>query len=920
MTRGGPALLGLVLVAAARNAGAVCTAAEVIAGCGGSCTFDTTTGTISRTVAVAPTTPGGVCTFDFGTREITLAGSFIGGSNAFELRAAKLTILSTGRLSASGGSALPGGMITLTLGAGGLTVTVAPAARSNPVDVSGAGGGILIVQSDGDVTINRLVLASARNDTTAAGKILITAGRQLNGAVVASGSITVNGKSGEGLIAETPTLSSMAGGTITLRAIGGSIDLEDTVSVSGGTVGAGTIDVTADQNVVLGVPPSGPVLLADGFGDAGSGGTIDVCAGGDVSGVTGVSGAISAAGHSATLAGDPGGFGGTISLEAKTGSLAVGAGAGGKVAADGGSGGCAGALTFMTDAAPGPITVDVPVTATGTGGGGGGGTVCVDGQGDATFSQGIDVSGGGGGGGSLDLSAIGTFTTAGAVRADGTGDGGCIGFCAGAVTFGGPVTAIGLTASAGGGVMVSADRNVSVSAAGVVDVSSTDGNSGGCVDLEAGGNLTLSTGSIVDANAGAATAGSAGGLVCLVAGTPDLPGDLTVGGNVHANGSSPGVAAVRASLEGCTIHFLSTAILDTSGDTQARNGLTARRALIVDPGAQIKTTGVAPTSRNNVALPIGAALPTTGFTPSLVPSDVTQLPLCTTAVQSNCLIPCPTCGNRNVEFPETCDTGGAPNACCDATCRVPFCDDFDACTVDACSVPVGCTHTRIPGCTTTTTTTPPRTTTTTTHTTTTTTTTTTTIRCGGGLLGDCNVDGRFDLFDILTEIDIVLARTTPTPAQQCLCDDTCDGRIDIFDILREIDGFLGRIPTPFTCPAAAGSISAQTVADGSAAMAAAAAGVKRRGNAIVLENREAVHGLELTLSPARGPVEILRVQPTRRTRGFTTVFHQTLPTAPATLLVLSPGSASIQPGHGPVAVVRTRHGAATDDGESRKRG
>src|SRR5436190_980071 len=83
---------------------------------------------------------------------------------------------------------------------------------------------------------------------------------------------------------------------------------------------------------------------------------------------------------------------------------------------------------------------------------------------------------------------------------------------AAAVTFGGPVTTIGLTASAGGGVMVSADRNVNVSAAGVVDVTSTDGNSGGCVDLEAGGNLTLSTGSIVDANAGAATAGSAGGL------------------------------------------------------------------------------------------------------------------------------------------------------------------------------------------------------------------------------------------------------------------------------------------------------------------------------------------------------------------------------------------------------------------------
>src|SRR5207244_12738402 len=111
--------------------------------------------------------------------------------------------------------------------------------------VSGAGGGILIVQSDGDVTINRLVLASARNDATAAGKILITAGRQLNGAVVASGSITVNGKSGEGLIAETPTLSSMAGGTIPLRAIGGSMDLEAQVCVSGGKDGHGPYDYAA---------------------------------------------------------------------------------------------------------------------------------------------------------------------------------------------------------------------------------------------------------------------------------------------------------------------------------------------------------------------------------------------------------------------------------------------------------------------------------------------------------------------------------------------------------------------------------------------------------------------------------------------------------------------------------------------------
>src|SRR5207302_1042604 len=84
--------------------------------------------------------------------------------------------------------------------------------------------------------------------------------------------------------------------------------------------------------------------------------------------------------------------------------------------------------------------------------------------------------------------------------------------------------------------------------------------------------------------------------------------------------------------------------------------------------------------------------------------------------------------------------------------------------------------------------------------------------------GSCIAAGRFDLFDVLTKIDIVLGRATPTPAQLCLCDDTCDGRIDIFDILREIDALLGRIPTPLACPTAAASITPQAVpagADGS---------------------------------------------------------------------------------------------------------
>src|SRR5436309_8331794 len=83
------ALLLLVVLAPARDAAAVCTAAEVMAGCGGSCTANCTATacTITRTVSVTPPGAGSVCTFDFGTREVTLGqpganGNFIGRPTA----------------------------------------------------------------------------------------------------------------------------------------------------------------------------------------------------------------------------------------------------------------------------------------------------------------------------------------------------------------------------------------------------------------------------------------------------------------------------------------------------------------------------------------------------------------------------------------------------------------------------------------------------------------------------------------------------------------------------------------------------------------------------------------------------------------------------------------------------------------------
>ena len=201
------------------------------------------------------------------------------------------------------------------------------------------------------------------------------------------------------------------------------------------------------------------------------------------------------------------------------------------------------------------------------------------------------------------------------------------------------------------------------------------------------------------------------------------------------------------------------------------------------------------------------------------------------------------------------------------------------------------------------------TTTTTTVTTTTTSTTSTTLQCDGGVLGDCNVDGALNLFDVLTTIDVVLGKITPTAVQQCLCDDSCDGAIDIFDVLREIDALLGRIPTPLTCTGAAPAVTVKISRTPAETVSAGHVRVMRQGNAVVLRNRDAaVRGLELTLAPRHSRLEILGVRPTRRTRHFMTAFQQASPTTPAKVLVLSLSGDAIQPGTGPVVLVDTRGG------------
>ena len=73
--------------------------------------------------------------------------------------------------------------------------------------------------------------------------------------------------------------------------------------------------------------------------------------------------------------------------------------------------------------------------------------------------------------------------------------------------------------------------------------------------------------------------------------------------------------------------------------------------------------------------------------------------------------------------------------------------------------------------------------------------------------------------------------------------------------------------------------------------------------------REAVRGLELTLTPKGGPVEIEGVRVAPRAKGFTVQYYQASPTEPAKLLIVSLEGKTLVPGHGTVVKLRTKRGA-----------
>ncbi|MEE8311959.1 MAG: hypothetical protein V3R77_06865 [Candidatus Binatia bacterium] len=284
----------------------------------------------------------------------------------------------------------------------------------------------------------------------------------------------------------------------------------------------------------------------------------------------------------------------------------------------------------------------------------------------------------GGDGGSQDLVAggnvhIGRFVrlTSDGAPPDGFGEAITID-SAGDVLIEGEVQAKGGGGSSGGGeVEVSALGVIEISPTGMLDVSGTDGG-GGDVALFGDSGIVMS-GTIT---AKASPQGLAGSVDLDSSG-----GALTIGGTIDVDGTGGGLA----SFSGCDIRLVSGADISNK-PPGGLNRFVAREKFTALAGSDAHV-GVGGT--NLIAYRTNAK-------PPVVAGSMTPAPRLELTPQ---LIGCPVCGNRVVEFGETCDDGDTTGGDgCSANCQdegciadtpgypaVALCDDGDNCTVDVCN-------------------------------------------------------------------------------------------------------------------------------------------------------------------------------------------------------------------------------------------
>jgi cysteine-rich repeat protein len=308
------------------------------------------------------------------------------------------------------------------------------------------------------------------------------------------------------------------------------------------------------------------------------------------------------------------------------------------------------------------------MTLRGGGFGASGGDVGVTaGFGNLTIGANIlaDAAAPNGAGRDLDFTAAGTITVNSGVTVSAQGGG---------------------TDGTGGAITMVAGRDVSSS--GTLNVSGGTGGGGG-IGIVARGGVTL--GGTLDATGRVKLAN--GGVIFIIAGDGGF-GPVTISGmvNASAGGCGPGGCGNGRTvyITGCNVTVTATGqVLARAGGVGGAITLTARELMTVS-GSINATKSSASGTDGSVTLTHGVNKFTGAGTITPTPTH-TVLPVCTAPGQPNCLVPCPTCGNGIVEFPETCDGGNAVSCDgCSQFCQIESCDDSNPCTTDQCDAQLGC--------------------------------------------------------------------------------------------------------------------------------------------------------------------------------------------------------------------------------------
>jgi cysteine-rich repeat protein len=632
---------------------------------------------VSTTVAVTDDS-----IIDVGARELRIAngGALNVGGGTMTLQAATLTISAGGFVRALGTGSTPGGAIAIQVG--DLTVT-------GGLEANGAPGGSIAIAATGAVAATGPISARSLAREDLAGNIdIVAATATLGGQISLLGGFDAVG--GDLSIDTTGDLN-ITGELIADGGDGGGIDIRVGRPTSGANlVIGGTAELRADNTTVGGFAGAIDILIeGDGINN----------------GSTTIDGQLSANGVPGSLE-LGGGSGGCVEVQA-TGEVLIMRSA--RLSADGGAPDGDGGEIDITSL-NGPVTLEGTATASVGGEQSNGGAVTIDARGNSTISGSILATAGDGGGGEVAVSSTAasvivsrTATIDVSSMVAGLGGGICLESGVGegthTLTIEGRLSADGGSGGgAGGGIDLVGGDSVRIGPTAILRAAGAaggGGGGGGTVSVRADPGIALIEGPIT------ATGGSpsgAGGVVAI-----DAVGRINVPADVDTEGFGPGGQIGIATDTGPVDIFgdLTAGSRNATGgsiEVTAQSDVRLAGEMVTDgsaaPGGRIEIVGCAVTlcGLDSPACPAGGD----GVMSSLGPSGINRITgrdssavLGTMRANNNTgrnelvydgqasreplvlgdvrpaasllvdpsVLPCPFCGNRSIEPPETCDDG-----------------------------------------------------------------------------------------------------------------------------------------------------------------------------------------------------------------------------------------------------------------------